>query len=194
MESNTTSENPRIVVMGVSGSGKTHIGQCLARKLSLQFFDADDFHSDDNVHKMSQGIPLTDSDRVQWLADLADLIHRTPGLVLACSALKPEYRNTLRNGNDNLVFIYLKGDFDTIMQRLSQREEHYFRGRQMLVSQFETLVEPTTDEAVEIDIQQSVEDVVNDCLKALKKCHGSRTTVGDEFENPTQAGQPTKSH
>ncbi len=194
MDSISTSENPRIVVMGVSGSGKTHIGQCLARKLSLPFFDADDFHSENNVLKMSQGIPLTDTDRVQWLADLADLIHRTPGLVLACSALKPEYRKTLMNGNDNLVFIYLKGDFDTIMQRLTQRRQHYFRGRQMLVSQFETLVEPTAGEAIEIDIQQSVEKVVCDCLEALQKCHDNLNGKGEMIGGAADPGNPTESH
>ena len=157
----------KIVVMGVSGSGKTHIGRQLAEKLDLRFYDADDFHCEANVQKMSQGIPLTDDDRVQWLADLAELIQQESGLVLACSALKPAYRQRLREGNDTLNFIYLKGDFDTIMHRLDQRAAHYFKGQQMLTSQFETLEEPLPGEAIEIDIKQNAESVVASCLAAL---------------------------
>jgi len=155
-----------IVVMGVSGSGKSLIGAQLADRLNLPFYDADDFHSPANVRKMASGIPLSDADREGWLTDLADLIERHDGLVLACSALRRTYRDRLRRARPDLTFLYLDGDIDTIWERLDQRQDHYFNGRAMLESQFAQLEPPSDDEAIRIDIRESAEQVLNQCLKA----------------------------
>ncbi|PFG45310.1 gluconokinase [Vibrio sp. ES.051] len=156
--------NKKYVIMGVSGCGKSSIGDSLAKALNIPFFDGDDYHPDENVEKMRNGIPLTDEDRKEWLLTLNRLIQDQDSLVLACSALKPEYRDTLRNGCHELIFCYLKGDFDTIWSRLQAREGHYFQGSSMLESQFSTLVEPTEKEAISIDINQPPQNVVQDIL------------------------------
>ncbi|WP_431689369.1 gluconokinase [Hahella sp. NBU794] len=165
----------KIIVMGVSGCGKSRIGAALAHRLALPFFDADDFHCAANVEKMSRGEPLTDADRAQWLADLSALIRHEPSLVLACSALKSEYRALLRAGTPGLRYVYLQGDFDTILQRLTQRRGHYFKGPEMLLSQFAALEEPHENEAIVIDIRQSAEEVLTACLQALDYCDASRS-------------------
>ena len=139
--------------MGVSGSGKTTVGESLAQKLGWDFFDADDFHSVENITKMSSGIPLSDSDRAPWLASLHDLLfsvlksNRHP--VLACSALKKKYRAQLLNGIEGIEVIYLKGDYDLIWSRMSAREKHYMKP-EMLRSQFAALEEPENGFVVEV--------------------------------------------
>lgn len=157
----------KVVVMGVSGSGKSLVGQRLGDLLGVPFYDADDYHSEANVQKMANGIPLTDEDRRGWLTDLADLIRREAGLVLACSALKKTYREQLRVGDPALKFLYLKGDFETIWSRHSQRQDHYFTGQDMLKSQFLSLEEPDANEAYIIDISATPEAVLKQCMKAL---------------------------
>ena len=159
----------RIVVLGVSGSWKSLIGKNIADKLGYPFFDGDDFHSQANVDKMRQGTPLTDDDRKDWLATLNALLINNSAAVIACSGLKPEYRAMLRNGLDNVTMIYLKGDIDTIWQRHQKRNGHYFNGREMLESQFATLIEPTEDEAFVIDISQEANAVLNEALTLLAK-------------------------
>ena len=89
--------------------------------------------------------------------------------MIACSALKPQYRDILRNNNEDLVIVYLQGSFDTIWNRHKARENHYFNGQEMLKSQFETLVEPELDEALFVDISQDVEQVVESALKQIKQ-------------------------
>lgn len=162
---------PKLVVMGVSGCGKSRIGSLLAQALAVPFFDADDYHSRANVKKMASGIPLTDDDRAGWLADLATLIGReASGLVLACSALKRAYRERLRADNPALNIVYLRGDFDTIWSRLARREDHYFNGKAMLESQFQSLQEPDPDEgAIVLDVTASPEHLVQQCLAVLAK-------------------------
>ena len=107
-----------IIVMGVSGSGKTNVGQSLAEQLGWDFYDADDFHPPENIAKMASGIPLNDSDRAPWLALLHDLISSNLKAgrrgVLACSALKERYRQQLLNGNPDVQIVYLKGTYDLI--------------------------------------------------------------------------------
>ena len=159
--------NKKYVVMGVSGCGKSSIGDSLAKSLNIPFFDGDDYHPAENVEKMSNGIPLTDEDRKEWLLTLNALIQEQDNLVLACSALKPEYREALRAGCNELTFCYLKGDFDTIWARLKAREDHYFQGSAMLESQFNTLIEPSEQEAIYIDINQPPEKVVEDILSKV---------------------------
>ena len=148
--------------MGVSGSGKTTLGRALAQKLGWDFFDADDFHPAENIAKMSAGIPLSDSDRVPWLASLHDQISSTLKSnhhpVLACSALKEKYRVQLLDGIDGIAVIYLKGSYDLIWSRMSAREEHYMKP-EMLRSQFEALEEPTN--AFALDVSMSLEDMID---------------------------------
>ena len=159
----------KIIVMGVSGCGKSLIGTRLAERLQVPFFDADDFHSPANVAKMASGVPLTDADRSGWLDDLAGLVKgEQGGLVLACSALKRAYRGRLRSGNPSLQFVYLKGDMETIWSRHSSREDHYFNGRTMLESQFRTLEEPEPGEGViVVDVREPPDRIVERCLSAL---------------------------
>ena len=134
-----------VVLMGVSGSGKTTIGKLLAQDQGWTFFDADDFHPPANIAKMAQGIPLTDADRIPWLDVLHRLIeeHRTSGnvMVLACSALKQAYRERLCGDQASVFWVYLKGAFEQIERRLQQRRGHYM-GAKLLSSQFATLEEP----------------------------------------------------
>lgn len=159
----------KILVMGVSGCGKSHIGHLLAQQLSYSFFDGDDFHPQNNVDKMRQGIPLTDEDRVDWLHTLNRLFTDNESAVIACSALKPEYRDILRKNNEDLTIVYLQGDFDTIWQRHQKRDNHWFNGKLMLESQFDTLIEPLPNEAIFIDIKPSVETVLHTIQQKLKQ-------------------------
>ncbi|WP_417567215.1 gluconokinase [Marinobacter sp.] len=166
----------KVIVMGVSGCGKSLIGTRLAERLGIRFFDADDFHSQANVAKMASGVPLTDADRSGWLDDLAELVRgEQKGLVLACSALKRAYRDRLRAGNPSLQFVYLRGDMETIWSRHASREEHYFNGRTMLESQFRTLQEPDPDEeAITMDVSELPDRIVERCLSALDTPDWSR--------------------
>lgn len=128
--------------MGVSGCGKTTIGQKLASELNISFFDADDFHPESNVQKMSNGIALNDEDRLPWLLSLNKLLQeqQNNGAILACSALKESYRNILSKDID-VEWVYLNADFDLIKKRMLNRSEHYMPV-ELLYSQFETLEEP----------------------------------------------------
>ncbi len=139
--------------MGVSGSGKSTLGKALAAELGWVFFDADDFHSVENIAKMTAGIPLTDSDRVPWLASLnlrlASMLDHGHHPVLACSALKEKYRLQLLGGIQGVAVIYLKGSYELIRSRLLAREGHFMK-ENMLQSQFAALEEP--EEAVILEI------------------------------------------
>ena len=157
-----------VIVMGVSGSGKTTIGRSLAKRLGCPFYDGDDFHPPANVAKMASGIPLNDEDRAVWLTVLADIIRS--GLVsgargvIACSALKERYRNLLRLDHSNVKFVYLKGSYELILSRMQARAGHYMKPT-MLQSQFATLEEP--DNVLTIDISHSPEDILNTIMTHL---------------------------
>ena len=158
-----------VIVMGVSGSGKTSVGKSLAEHLGWDFYDADDFHPPENVAKMTKGLPLNDSDRTPWLAALYDLISTSltanrPG-VLACSALKERYRRKLLEANEKVQLVYLKGDYELIWSRMSARKEHFMKPH-MLQSQFLTLEEPKN--ALTIDISGSVDEIVKEILKRME--------------------------
>ena len=159
--------NKKIVVLGVSGSGKSFIGKRLADKFGCPFFDGDDYHSAENIEKMSQGMPLSDKDRMSWLESLNHLLRTNDSAVVACSGLKPKYRNILRQGLDEVLMIYLKGDFNTIWTRLEKRKGHYFQGRHMLKSQFDTLIEPHENEAIVVDISQDADSVFQQTLALI---------------------------
>ena len=157
-----------IIVMGVSGSGKSSVGRLLAEKLGWDSYDADDFHPPANVKKMADGIPLDDSDRAPWLDSLNKLISASlkadqPG-VLACSALKEHYRQHLLNGNANVQIVYLKGSYDLIWSRMEKRTDHYMKPH-MLKSQFDALEEPTN--ALTIDISMSTQDIVQKIISIV---------------------------
>lgn len=157
------------IVMGVSGCGKSSVGQTLASRLGWSFYDADDFHPPENVAKMASGTPLDDSDRAPWLSALHDLISSSlredkPG-VLACSSLKERYRQQLLDGNESVQIVYLKGSYDLIWSRMSARKDHYMKPH-MLKSQFEALEEPSN--ALTMDISMSVEDIVQEILKYME--------------------------
>lgn len=154
-----------VIVMGVSGSGKTTVGETLAQRLGWAFYDADNFHPPANVQKMSSGTPLTDEDREPWLEALNQLISTNlrehKSLVLACSALKEKYRRHLAKGHENKTqFVYLEGDFETIYTRMQARQ--HFMKPAMLRSQFETLEEPAN--AIVVDIRQPQDEVIEDIL------------------------------
>ena len=157
-----------IIVMGVSGCGKSSVGKLLAEKLGWDFYDADDFHPSINVKKMADGIPLDDSDRAPWLALLHELISSSlkqnqPG-VLACSALKERYRQQLMEGNENIQLVYLKGSYELIWSRMSTRREHYMQP-EMLQSQFDALEEPVN--ALTMDISGPVDDISSKVLEQV---------------------------
>ena len=153
--------------MGVSGSGKTTIGQLLAQTLGWQFFDADDFHSAANVDKIRRGVPLTDEDRAPWLASMRQAIvswiSAGTNAVLACSALKDSYRDQLRVGPD-VQFVYLKGSQDLIRRRLMLRHGH-FATEKILASQLETLQEPS--DAVTVDTTPVPPEIVAEIRSQL---------------------------
>lgn len=150
-----------IILMGVAGSGKTLIGQRLAHALGWDFFDADDFHPPENIARMRQGIPLTDADRAEWLADLARLVRtrleQARPAVLACSALKKAYRRQLRDGTSEVQFVYLKGSFAEIDRRLRRRKGHFMNAG-LLGSQFATLEEP--QDALTVRIQHTPDEII----------------------------------
>lgn len=149
-----------ILLMGVTGSGKTTIGKNLSAALGWKYFDADDFHSPANVEKMRHGIPLNDSDRQPWLERLQKLIQENLALnqsaILACSALKERYRELLLI-DDRVQLVYLKGDYELIENRLRARQNHYMNP-QLLSSQFETLEEPHG--GFQVDISSSPKNIV----------------------------------
>ena len=151
------------IIMGVSGCGKSTVGQALADALNCPFYDGDDFHPPENVAKMASGTPLNDDDRYPWLAALHDLLlaHAEKGetAVVACSALKKKYRDQLRHGNDNLRFVYLEGNFELIWQPMQARPNHYIKA-EMLQSQFDALESPTPEDACIISIENNVESIV----------------------------------
>lgn len=154
------------IIMGVSGSGKSTIGQALSADTGLPFFDADDFHPEANVAKMAAGIPLNDDDRQPWLETLNALlkkqIQNSEGAILACSALKASYRNTLEKDLDAPPFlVYLKGSPELISARMQARTGH-FMPPALLASQFAALEEP--QDALLVDIEHSIEQIVEDIL------------------------------
>jgi gluconokinase len=166
-----------VIVMGVSGCGKTTVGRALARDLALEFLDADDFHPAASVSKMAEGIALTDDDRWPWLDAIAAAVHEHAlhgrGAVIACSALKEAYRQRLRRGFGGAAetrIVYLKGDAATIAPRLASRSGH-FMPASLLASQFAALEEP--GDAIVIDIRRTVDEQVRQIATALRSTSDS---------------------
>ncbi|CNG95065.1 putative gluconokinase [Yersinia thracica] len=163
-----------IIVMGVSGSGKTTVGEAVARRIHAKFIDGDDLHPRANIQKMGSGHPLNDEDRMPWLERLSDaaysLNHKNETGIIVCSALKRRYRDRLREGNPEMVFLYLKGSFEVIMGRLKARSGH-FMPTDLLKSQFEALEEPGSEEpdVICVDIDADIDEVVQRSVLALEK-------------------------
>jgi carbohydrate kinase (thermoresistant glucokinase family) len=157
-----------ILVMGVSGSGKTTIGRQLAQALHWEFADADDFHPPSNIAKMSVGTPLNDDDRAPWLAAIRAQIDRTlarsESVVVTCSALKESYRRTLIGDSARVRLVYLKGSFELLLERLKQRKGHFMKP-EMLQSQRAALEPP--EHALTIDITGSPEEIVTQIRRGL---------------------------
>lgn len=145
-----------LILMGVSGSGKTTIGHLLADDLGWPFYDGDSFHPPENVAKMSQRIPLTDADRQPWLAALRQFIDthlaEGPPAVLSCSALKRGYRDALGIDRPGVRLVYLQGSFELIRGRLENRTDH-FMPTDLLRSQFEALETPENALIVDVDAE-----------------------------------------
>ncbi|WP_242530526.1 gluconokinase [Nocardioides aromaticivorans] len=153
---------PLIVVMGVSGSGKSTVGAALAQRLGVPFEDADDLHPAANIAKMSAGIPLDDDDRHPWLETIGEWLatHDGDGGVISCSALKRSYRDQLRAHAARAVFVHLHGTREVIARRQASRPGH-FMPASLLDSQFDTLEQLADDEAgVVIDVDQTVDAIV----------------------------------
>lgn len=153
-----------IIIMGVSGCGKTTIGELLSAETALPFYDADDFHPEENIVKMKTNQSLTDDDRLPWLNSLATKIEEwenNGGAILACSALKQSYRKLLSSKTKNIFWVYLYGSFELIKSRLEQRQNHYMKS-DLLRSQFETLEEPEYGLHLNIELPKDV--LVNEIL------------------------------
>jgi gluconokinase len=162
-------DHPRaVILMGVAGSGKTAVGKKVAEKLNWTFLDADNFHPPANIEKMKLGIPLNDDDRVPWLQRLHDeLQHQLTqrhSVILACSALKESYRNTLRDHISLLTFVHLDVDAETIRNRLQHRTAHFFP-KELMESQFATLEKPK--DAVIVDARKPLDAVVDQVIHSL---------------------------
>ena len=157
-----------IVLMGVSGSGKTAVGTRLAQKLHYEFLDADNFHPPANIEKMKHGIPLTDEDRIPWLQNLhreiATRLSQSKSVILACSALKESYRETLREGLPQIRFVYLHVDKETLAQRLQQRKGHFFP-KELLDSQLATL--EVSHDALVVEENRPLDEVADAIAKAV---------------------------
>lgn len=157
-----------IIIMGVSGSGKTTIGKLLAEQLQWQFMDADDYHPASNIEKMKNAIPLNDDDRIPWLQELAQKIkdwdEQKKHTVLACSALKESYRQILDQSGPAITWVFLQGSQKVITERLQKRAGH-FMSAQLLQSQFDTLELPTN--ALVIDITNGPTEIVRQICKSL---------------------------
>lgn len=162
-----------LIVMGVSGAGKTRIGELLARRLGCDFVDGDAFHSVANKLKMAHGVALTDEDRRPWLAAIRAAIEAKERAgetaVFGCSSLKRAYRDVLRGGahdHDRVRFVYLEGTFERLRERLGSREGHFF-DPSLLQSQLDTIEPPGEDEAVTVSIDLTPEAIVDEVVAQL---------------------------
>lgn len=160
-------KNKVIIIIGVSGSGKTTIGRLLSEELAWKYYEGDDFHPPANIEKLKNGVPLDDADRKPWLESLRDLIRNCleqgDSAVVACSALKQRYRDFLLV-DERVILIYLKGDYELIRQRLSKRRGHFLNPN-LLDSQFATLEKPKT--AMQVDVSLSPAEIVKSIRSGL---------------------------
>ncbi len=157
----------RIVIMGVSGCGKSSAGEGLAARLGIPYRDGDDLHPAANVEKMRAGVPLTDDDRWPWLDRVAEVLAREAPVIVGCSALRRAYRDRLRAGAGGTVhFIHLSGSRDVISGRMAARTGHYMP-TSLMDSQFAALEAPGPDEALAIDIDQPLDAIITAAAEGL---------------------------
>lgn len=170
-----------VIVMGVTGSGKTTVGERLASELAWPFYDADSFHPPENVARMSRGIPLTDADREPWLAAIRaridEVVAAGGSAVIGCSALKHAYRRVLGEGQPSVRFVYLRGDEALIGERLRHRVGH-FMNPQLLGSQFDTLEEPPPAAALRIEIALPLAAQIRSIVRGLGIEAGPQAEAG----------------
>ncbi len=156
-----------IIIMGVSGSGKSTVGKLLGEKLGWRFYEGDNYHTKSNIQKMQSGIPLDDEDRKPWLLNLRSIIEKSlsanENIILSCSALKESYRKILQI-NDEVKFVYLKGSLDTIKRRMNQRQNHFMKTN-LLQSQFDALEEPAL--SLVVDVNNPPEEIIEIILKKI---------------------------
>lgn len=160
-----------IIVMGVCASGKSTIGEKIAQRLGAKFIDGDDLHPKANIQKMSRGEPLNDDDRKPWLERIRDaafsLESKNEQGIIVCSALKKSYRDQIRDGNQNVTFLFLDGSFDLIMSRMTARKGHFMKSN-MVESQFNTLERPDNEDQVAVvDIDTDIDTIVKHSILAL---------------------------
>lgn len=156
-----------IILMGVSGCGKTSVGKQLSKQIGVPFFDADDYHPQSNIEKMSRNIPLSDVDRIPWLKTLAKQIEGwelSGGAILACSALKESYRKILSSGDVSIFWVFLEGSFELIQKRMKTRTNHYMKP-ELLQSQFDALEIPNY--GLKIDIASNINNITNDIISKI---------------------------
>ncbi|WP_028023775.1 gluconokinase [Enterovibrio calviensis] len=160
-----------VIVMGVCASGKTTIGELLAKRLDRKFIDGDDLHPRANIQKMSSGEPLNDDDRMPWLERIRDAAYSLESKnehgVIVCSALKKKYRDQIREGNQNVTFLFLDGDMELIMKRMRARKGHFMK-ENMVKSQFETLDRPDNEpQTIIVSIDCDINTVVDRAAEAM---------------------------
>jgi gluconokinase len=158
----------RVVIMGVSGCGKSSVGEGLAARLGIPYRDGDDLHPAENVEKMRAGTPLTDDDRWPWLDQVAAVLAKEAPVIVGCSALRRVYRDRLRAGAGGPVrFIHLSGSRDLIAARMAERKGHYMPPS-LLDSQFAALDAPGPDEALTVDIDQPLDTLIDTIASHLQ--------------------------
>lgn len=160
-----------IVVMGVTGCGKSTLGQNLAKKLNYEFIEGDDFHIDAAKLQMSQGVGLTDTQRIPWLERITEFcknqLKQEKSLILACSALKQRYRSVLRQSNQNILFIWVDISSEQVTQRLSNRKGH-FADEKLLISQFVDLEAPLSEsDCIQVDGDQKSDQLLANTLEKM---------------------------
>ncbi len=160
-----------VVVMGVCASGKTTIGEHLAKKLGRKFIDGDDLHPRANIQKMASGQPLNDDDRKPWLERIRDAAYSLESKnehgIIVCSALKKIYRDQIREGNENVTFLFLDGSKELILERMRARQGHFMK-ENMVNSQFETLERPENEpRTIFVSIDATIEDVVSNAAELI---------------------------
>lgn len=162
-----------VIVMGVASSGKSTVGELLSKKLKASFLDGDDLHSEESIAKMSSGVPLDDADREPWLMKVNNAVAKIEATgstgVIVCSALKKRYRDMIRHGNSKVMFIFLDGTKELVLERIRKRENHYMK-QEMVDSQFEALERPDNErDVIIVDINGALDEIVANSLAGIHK-------------------------